>query len=56
VPTTEFYLLPGITPQKENALKPGELIVAVTIPATAHGKRSTYLKVRERASYAYALA
>ncbi len=56
VPLTEFYLLPGKTPQKETILEPGELIVAVTIPAAAHARRSTYLKVRERTSYAYALA
>jgi xanthine dehydrogenase YagS FAD-binding subunit len=56
VAITEFYLLPGTTPQKENVLEAGELIVAVTIPAAAHAQRSTYLKVRERASYAYALA
>lgn len=56
VPVTEFYLLPGTTPQRETVLEPGELIVAVTIPTTAHARRSTYLKVRERASYAYALA
>jgi len=56
LPITEFYLLPGTTPQKENVLEPGELIVAVTIPTAAHAQRSTYLKVRERASYAYALA
>jgi xanthine dehydrogenase YagS FAD-binding subunit len=56
VPVTEFYLLPGTTPQRETVLDPGELIVAVTIPAAAHAQRSAYLKVRERASYAYALA
>ncbi|RSK43060.1 FAD binding domain-containing protein, partial [Hymenobacter rigui] len=56
VPVTDFYLLPGNTPQKETVLEPGELIVSVLIPATAHARRSTYLKVRERASYAYALA
>ncbi|GAA3996041.1 xanthine dehydrogenase family protein subunit M [Hymenobacter fastidiosus] len=56
VAITEFYLLPGKTPQQETLLEPGELIVAVTIPAAAHARRSTYLKVRERASYAYALA
>lgn len=56
VPLTDFYLLPGTTPHKETVLEPGELIVAVTIPATAHAQRSTYLKVRERSSYAYALA
>lgn len=56
VPVTEFYLLPGKTPQKETVLEPGELIVAVTIPTATHAQRSTYLKVRERSSYAYALA
>ena len=56
VPVTEFYLLPGKTPQRETMLEPGELIVALTIPAAAHARRSTYLKVRERSSYAYALA
>ena len=56
VPVTDFYLLPGNTPQKENVLEPGELIVAVTLPPAPHARRSTYLKVRERASYAYALA
>ncbi|MGY2131694.1 FAD binding domain-containing protein [Hymenobacter sp. HD11105] len=56
VPLTNFYLLPGNTPHKETVLEPGELIVAVTVPAAAHARRSMYLKVRERASYAYALA
>ena len=56
VPVTDFYLLPGKTPQRETMLEPGELIVALTIPNTAHARRSTYLKVRERRSYAYALA
>ena len=56
VPGTDFYLLPGKTPQRETMLEPGELIVALTIPNTAHARRSTYLKVRERSSYAYALA
>ncbi|SHJ29414.1 xanthine dehydrogenase YagS FAD-binding subunit [Hymenobacter daecheongensis DSM 21074] len=56
VPVTDFYLLPGKTPHRETVLEPGELIVAVTIPTAAHTRRSTYLKVRERSSYAYALA
>jgi xanthine dehydrogenase YagS FAD-binding subunit len=56
VPVTEFYLLPGKTPEKETVLEAGELIVAVTIPTTIHARRSAYLKVRERSSYAYALA
>jgi xanthine dehydrogenase YagS FAD-binding subunit len=55
VPVTEFYLLPGKTPEKETVLESGELIVAITIPTAAHARRSTYLKVRERTSYAYAL-
>ncbi|GAA4040499.1 xanthine dehydrogenase family protein subunit M [Hymenobacter glaciei] len=56
VPVTEFYVLPGKTPQRETVLEAGELIVSLTIPNTAHARRSTYLKVRERSSYAYALA
>ncbi|WP_045688820.1 FAD binding domain-containing protein [Hymenobacter sp. AT01-02] len=56
VPLTDFYRLPGNTPHLETILEPGELIVAVTLPPAAHAQRSTYLKVRERSSYAYALA
>jgi len=56
VPLTDFYLLPGTTPHQETVLEPGELIVAVTLPPAAPAQRSTYLKVRERSSYAYALA
>ena len=55
VPITKFYLLPGNTPQKETVLEPDELIVAVTIPQTEMARKSLYLKVRDRASYAYAL-
>ena len=51
----DFYKLPGATPQLENHLAPGELITAITVPAAAHARRSHYLKVRDRASYAYAL-
>ncbi|CCH52720.1 xanthine dehydrogenase YagS FAD-binding subunit [Fibrisoma limi BUZ 3] len=56
VPINEFYLLPGDTPHRENVLEAGELIVAVLIPTATHAQHSTYLKVRERTSYAYALA
>ena len=56
VPLVDFHLLPGTTPQRETVLEPGELIVAVTVPAAAHARKSLYLKVRERSSYAYALA
>jgi len=56
VPLVDFYLLPGSTPQHETVLEAGELIVSVTVPAAAHARKSLYLKVRERTSYAYALA
>ncbi|MBD2681629.1 MULTISPECIES: xanthine dehydrogenase family protein subunit M [Nostoc] len=49
----DFYLLPGETPQTENLLQPGELIVAIEIPDFAY--KSHYLKVRDRASYEFAL-
>ena len=52
----DFHLLPGVHPEHENTLKPGELITAIDVPALAFAKRSTYLKVRDRASYAFALA
>lgn len=56
VPVTEFHLLPGDHPERETVLRPGELITAVDIPPLAFGTRSTYLKVRDRRSYAFALA
>ena len=55
VPLTDFYRLPGTTPNIETHLQPGELITAITVPAAGHARRSHYLKVRDRASYAYAL-
>ena len=51
----EFYVLPGETPAVENDLKPGELIVAIEIPQGRAHRHSTYLKVRDRASYEFAL-
>jgi xanthine dehydrogenase YagS FAD-binding subunit len=56
VPIGEFYLLPGDTPHLENVLKPGDLITYVTLPAPLSGARSHYLKLRDRASYEFALA
>jgi xanthine dehydrogenase YagS FAD-binding subunit len=56
VPLVDFHVVPGNTPQRETVLEPGELIVSVTVPAAAHAKKSMYLKVRDRASYAFALA
>lgn len=55
VPLAEFYLLPGDTPHVENVLQRGELISAVSIPITAWAAHSTYLKVRDRASFEFAL-
>jgi xanthine dehydrogenase YagS FAD-binding subunit len=52
----DFYLVPGTTPDKENVLEPGELITHITIPALPQGTRSHYLKLRDRASYEFALA
>ena len=52
----DFYRLPGSTPQIETTLEPGELIVAVSAPILAYAARSTYVKVRDRAQYDFALA
>ncbi len=56
IPLTDFYTLPGETPQVENALRPDEMIVAVSIPIVPWAVKSTYLKVRDRAQYEFALA
>ena len=50
----DFHLLPGETPERETLLAPGELITAVLLPAPAGGTQ-IYRKVRDRASYAFAL-
>jgi len=57
VKLVDFHKLPGNTPEVETVLEPHELIVAVELPApvTAYGKNWCYLKVRDRASYAFAL-
>ena len=55
VPLTGFHLLPGNHPQIETVLKPGELITGIELPATAADLGGTYRKVRDRASYAFAL-
>jgi xanthine dehydrogenase YagS FAD-binding subunit len=56
VPIGDFHLLPGNTPQRETVLEPGDLIIHVTVPPPAPGSRSLYLKLRDRASYEFALA
>jgi len=55
VPLTDFYLLPGDTPDRETVIEHGELIVGVDVPAGPDARRSHYLKVREQASYEFAL-
>jgi len=54
IPIAEFHRLPGDTPHLETAIEPGELITAVTLPPPVGGKQ-LYRKVRDRASYAFAL-
>lgn len=56
VPLTDFHRLPGERPELETVLEPGELITAIELPALQFAARSTYRKVRDRASYAFALA
>jgi xanthine dehydrogenase YagS FAD-binding subunit len=56
VPIGDFYLLPGDTPERETVLEPGELVTSVTVPPPAPGAKSAYLKLRDRASYEFALA
>jgi xanthine dehydrogenase YagS FAD-binding subunit len=57
IPLESFYLLPGDTPDRETVLAPGELIVALRLPAPAaqFAAHARYLKVRERTSYAFAV-
>jgi xanthine dehydrogenase YagS FAD-binding subunit len=55
IPITEFHRLPGDTPHIDTNLQPDELIVAVDLPTTAFARRSRYLKIRDRAQYAFAL-
>lgn len=55
VPLTDFYLLPGDRPDVENVVEHGELITQVEVPLLPVGARSGYLKVRDRASYEFAL-
>jgi xanthine dehydrogenase YagS FAD-binding subunit len=55
LPLADLHRTPGETPERETTLAPGDLITAVTVPLTDHG-RSAYVKVRDRASYAFALA
>jgi xanthine dehydrogenase YagS FAD-binding subunit len=55
IPFNEFHRLTGDTPEIDTNLQPGELITSVELPAFSSGLPSTYRKVRDRASYAFAL-
>jgi xanthine dehydrogenase YagS FAD-binding subunit len=55
IPFEEFHLPPGDTPERETVLEPGELITAVDLPASPFAANSLYLKLRDRASYEFAL-
>jgi xanthine dehydrogenase YagS FAD-binding subunit len=52
----DFHLLPGETPHRETVLEPGDLITHVTLPQPVTGSKQLYLKLRDRASYEFALS
>jgi xanthine dehydrogenase YagS FAD-binding subunit len=56
IPIADFHLLPGKTPERETVLEPGDLITHVTLPPPKSGSKQVYLKLRDRASYEFALA
>jgi xanthine dehydrogenase YagS FAD-binding subunit len=55
IPFTEFHRLAGDSPQRDNVLERGDLIIAIEVPARAEGRASHYLKLRDRQSYEFAL-
>ncbi|MBJ6641339.1 xanthine dehydrogenase family protein subunit M [Streptomyces sp. DHE7-1] len=56
IPVADFHRLPGVRPERDTEIRPGELITGVLIPAGRAGVPSAYRKARDRASYAFALA
>jgi xanthine dehydrogenase YagS FAD-binding subunit len=52
---SDFHRLPGTTPERDNNLDPGELITSIDLPVSAFSAHVHYLKIRDRASYAFAL-
>src|SRR5262245_39653364 len=56
IPIGDFHLLPGNTPNRETVLEPGDLVTHVTLPPPVAGSKQVYLKLRDRASYEFALA
>ncbi|HYR50912.1 MAG TPA: xanthine dehydrogenase family protein subunit M [Candidatus Eisenbacteria bacterium] len=55
IPFADFHRLPGDTPERDNAVERGDLIIAIEVPARAEGRGSHYLKLRDRQSYEFAL-
>jgi xanthine dehydrogenase YagS FAD-binding subunit len=55
IPLVDFHRLPENAPERDNVLTPGELVLVIEVPASAVARRSYYLKLRERASYEFAL-
>lgn len=55
IPFTQFHRLPGNTPEVDNVLDRGDLIMAIEVPAKIDGRASHYLKIRDRQSYEFAL-
>jgi xanthine dehydrogenase YagS FAD-binding subunit len=55
IPFADFHRLPGSTPERDNVLDRGDLIIAIEVPARVEGRASHYLKVRDRESYEFAL-
>ena len=55
IPFYDYHRLPGNTPERDNNLKHGELVTSIEIPKNKFANKSYYLKVRDRASYAFAL-
>ena len=55
IPFADFHRLPGDTPQLDNTMRQGELVTAIELPPSDFGPHHTYLKLRDRLSYAFAL-
>src|SRR5438105_4949380 len=55
IAAADFHRLPGNTPQRDSNLEHGELITAIDLPAASSSSHAHYLKIRDRASYAFAL-
>lgn len=55
IPLADFHRLPGNTPERDSNLEPGELIAAIALPPMPWAKTGVYLKLRDRASYSFAL-